>query len=101
MPNKHANLDDLKDKLQDSKRSAHMPDASKRDKADLKLLEQEVTAERLKAKRPTKEKADTPRDDVDAKLDKALKDSFPGSDPVSFVEPAPARKRDRNRQAKK
>ena len=28
-------------------------------------------------------------DDADAKLDKALKDSFPGSDPVSFVEAAP------------
>ena len=100
MPNKHANLDDLKDKLQDAKRSAHMPNASKREKTDLKLLEQEATAERLKAKRPAR-KADTPRDDVDAKLDRALKDSFPGSDPVSFVEAAPARKRDRDRKAKK
>ena len=44
MSNKHAQLDDLKDKLQGAKRSAHMPDASDRDKADLKLLEQEVTA---------------------------------------------------------
>ena len=101
MPNKHAHLDDLKDKLHDAKRSAHMPDASKRDKADLKLLEQEVTAERLKAKRPAKKKADTSASDVDAQLDKALKDSFPASDPVSFVEAAPARKRDRDKGEKK
>jgi hypothetical protein len=26
---------------------------------------------------------------VDAKLDQALADSFPASDPVSFIEPAP------------
>jgi hypothetical protein len=100
MPNKHANLDDLKDKLQDAKRSAHMPGASKREKADLKLLEQEAMAERLKAKRPTKSKTKAPADDVDAKLDKALKDSFPGSDPVSFVQAAPARKRDLRRAKK-
>ena len=95
MPNKHAHLDDLKDKLQDARRSAHMPTASKRAKADLKLLEQEVAAERLKAKRPTKKEKVAPANDVEAKLDKALKDSFPGSDPVSFVEAGPARKRDR------
>ncbi len=96
MSNKHAQLDDLKDKLQGAKRSAHMPDASDRDKADLKLLEQEVTAERLKARRPTKKKQEAPFDDVEAKLDKALKDSFPGSDPVSFVQAAPIKKHDRN-----
>jgi hypothetical protein len=86
MPNKHARLDDMKEKLQDAKRAAHMPKASARDKADLRLLEQEVTAERLKAKRPTK-KNDKPASDEE-KLDKALRDSFPGSDPVSFVEAA-------------
>jgi hypothetical protein len=32
---------------------------------------------------------------VDGKLDKALKDSFPGSDPVSFVEAAPIKDGDR------
>ena len=93
MTNKHAHLDDLKDKLQDAKRAAHMPDASDREKADLKLLEQEVTAEKLKAKRPAAKKDKKPADgDVDAKLDKALKDSFPGSDPVSIVQPAPSDK---------
>jgi hypothetical protein len=87
MPNKYAHLDDMKEKLQDAKRAAHKPDASAREKADLKLIEQEVAAERLKAKRPTKKK-DKPASE-DEKLDKALRDSFPGSDPVSFVEAAP------------
>jgi len=93
MPNKHAKLDDLKDKLQDAKRATHMPDASEREKADLKLLEQQVVGEKLKAKRPAKKKQ--AESTVDAKLDKALKDSFPGSDPVSFVEAAPIKKHDR------
>ena len=96
MANKHAHLDDLKDKLQDAKRAAHMPDASERAKADLKLMEQEVTAQKLKAKRGAKKKKSEPAvDNVEAKLDKALKDSFPGSDPVSFVEAAPIKKHDR------
>jgi hypothetical protein len=90
MANKHAHLDDLKDKLQDAKRAAHMPDAGAREKADLKLMEQEVTAEKLKAKRP--EKKDSSAAGPDAKLDKALKDTFPGSDPVSLAEPAPKKK---------
>ena len=32
---------------------------------------------------------------LDEKLDQALADSFPASDPVSFIEPAPQRKRDK------
>jgi hypothetical protein len=91
MANKHAHLDDLKDKLQDAKRAAHMPGASAREKADLKLMEQEVAAEKLKAKRPAK-KNESSASNVDAKLDKALKDTFPGSDPVSLIEPAPNKK---------
>jgi hypothetical protein len=31
---------------------------------------------------------------LDEKLDEALRDTFPGSDPVSFTEPAPAKERD-------
>jgi hypothetical protein len=93
MSNKHARLDDLKDKQQGAERAAHMPDASEREKADLRLLKQEVTAEKSRVKRPEKkEKSDS---GVDAKLDKALKDSFPGSDPVSFVQAAPINKGDR------
>jgi hypothetical protein len=71
--------------------------ASDREKADLKLLQQEVTAKKLKARRPTKKPAKTPAaTDVEAKLDKALKDSFPSSDPVSFLEAAPIKKGDRD-----
>ena len=91
MSTKHAQLDDLKDKLQGAKRAAHMPDASKREQADLELMEQEVTAEKLKAKRPAKKK-DSSAGGVDAKLDRALKDSFPGSDPVSMAQPAASKK---------
>ena len=52
MANKHVHLDDLKDKLQDAKRAAHMPDASEREKADAKLLEQEVAAESSRPNTP-------------------------------------------------
>jgi hypothetical protein len=94
--NKHAHekLSDLNDKLQNAKEAAKAGDAGKREKADLKLLEQEVAAEKLKAKRPEPKKP-TAESEVDAKLDKALKDSFPGSDPVSFVEAAPIKPGDR------
>jgi len=87
----HEKLSDLNDKLQNAKQAAKSGDAGEREKADLKLLEQEVTAEKLKAKRPPpKKKAESA---VDEKLDKALKDSFPGSDPVSFVEAGPSEKK--------
>jgi hypothetical protein len=93
--NKHAQakLSDLNDKLQNAKDAAHSEDAGKRETADLKLLEQEVAAEKLKAKRPEpkKKKAESK---VEEKLDKALKDSFPSSDPVSIVEAAPIKKQD-------
>ena len=87
-------LSDLNHKLQNAKEAARSSDAGEREKADLKLLEQEVAAEKLKAKRPpeSKKKGES---EVDAKLDKALKDTFPGSDPVSFVEAAPIKPHDR------
>lgn len=31
----------------------------------------------------------TSKSELDAKLDEALQDSFPASDPVAFIEPAP------------
>ncbi|MBS0523711.1 MAG: hypothetical protein JSS04_08755 [Proteobacteria bacterium] len=49
----------------------------------------------MKARRPAPSKKKKGQTDVDAKLDKALKDSFPGSDPVSFVEAAPIKPGDR------
>lgn len=33
---------------------------------------------------------------VDDRLDQALRDSFPASDPVSFIQPAPSKEGDRN-----
>jgi hypothetical protein len=33
--------------------------------------------------------------EVDDKLDQALRDSFPASDPVAFIEPVPVRRGDR------
>lgn len=94
--NKHARakLDDLTDKLRGAKEAANAENAGDRDKADLKLLEQEVAAEKLRAKRPAP--ARKPASTVDAKLDKALQDSFPGSDPVSFLEAAPIKDDDRD-----
>jgi hypothetical protein len=93
--NKHADekLRDLNHKLENARHAAKADDAGAREKADLKLLEQEVVAEKLKARRPTPPKQ--AESEVDAKLDKALRDSFPGSDPVSFVEAAPIKKHDR------
>jgi hypothetical protein len=48
----------------------------------------------------TKERDMSPKDRtlkamVDEKLDQALRDSFPASDPVSFIEPVPAKEGDR------
>ncbi len=87
-----SDLKDLNAKLKHAQEAANAPEAGERDKADLKLLEQEVVAKKLKANRP--EPAHEPATSVDAKLDKALKDSFPGSDPVSFLEAAPFKKSD-------
>jgi hypothetical protein len=88
-----AKLNDLTDKLHSARDAAKADDAGALAKADLKLLEQEVVAEKLKAKRPAPSTTDPTS--VDGKLDKALKDSFPGSDPVSFVEAAPIKDGDR------
>jgi hypothetical protein len=88
-----AKLNDLTDKLHGAQDAAKADGAGALAKADLKLLEQEVVAEKLKAKRPAP--STKPPKSVDGKLDKALKDSFPGSDPVSFVEAAPIKDGDR------
>jgi hypothetical protein len=90
-------LSDLNDKLQNAWQAVKTGGAGEREKADLKLLEQEVAAEKLKAKRPAEKQR--PESDVDSKLDKALKDTFPGSDPVSIVEAAPIKPHDRKPSA--
>lgn len=97
-------LKDHVEKLRSAKKAVASPDASERDEADLKIIEQQVTAQKLKMKREAEKprevskttKAGEPIDKkLDRKLDAALKDSFPGSDPVSFVEAAPVKPADK------
>ncbi|MDF2972513.1 MAG: hypothetical protein K0R61_2963 [Microvirga sp.] len=94
-------LEDIELKLASARQAAAAPEASERDKADLKLIEQECLAVRRKAYRrqgsgdDQKHRTDT-KHKVDNKLDEALKQSFPGSDPVSFAEPAPVKESDRS-----
>ena len=90
----HAKLKDLTEKLHGAQKAANADDAGKLEQADLKLLEQEVVAQKMKTKRPDAAAQKAPTT-VDGKLDKALKDSFPGSDPVSFLEAAPIKDGDR------
>ncbi|UYN97173.1 MAG: hypothetical protein KIT25_09670 [Enhydrobacter sp.] len=88
-------LADLELKLAGARRAAAAPDASEREVSDLKLIEQEYLAAQQKARHASPERKpapDTLKEKVDRKLDAALKDSFPGSDPVSFVEAAPEKK---------
>ena len=110
-----ANTKELKDqalKLRNAQKVADGPDASDRDKADLKLIEQEHLAEKLKQKRSSDgdTAAHVPTGnrpvggvarELDKKLDSALEDSFPGSDPVSFVEASPVKRGDRELPAVK
>lgn len=82
--------DDLKTKIASANASSGMSD---REASDLKMMEQELLAlEQRIAREDSGKSKDKPRsgnDKIDSKLDAALKDSFPGSDPVSSIEPAP------------
>ena len=94
-------LADIEQKLASARQAAEAPGASERDKADLKLIEQEFLAARRKAYRDpggdTEQKPPSgTKQKVDRKLDDALEASFPGSDPVSFAEPAPVKEKDRS-----
>jgi hypothetical protein len=82
---------DLDAKVSEAKTAVDAGTASAREQADLKLLEQEALAKKLQAKHPPKKAAGG---SVDGKLDRALEDSFPSSDPVSFVQAAPGKKAD-------
>jgi hypothetical protein len=92
-------LADIEQKLASARQAADAPGASERDKADLKLLEQEFLAARRKAYREPGggtegQQPSGTKQKVDKKLDEALEASFPGSDPVSFAEPAPVKETD-------
>ncbi|MBP6768603.1 MAG: hypothetical protein KA171_12565 [Reyranella sp.] len=88
--------DDLKAKIASANKSSDMSD---REASDLKMMEQELLALGQRIAReesgkatPGKDKPRSVTETIDRKLDAALKDSFPGSDPVSSIEPAPARR---------
>jgi hypothetical protein len=94
-------LEDIELKLQSAREAAGRADATEKDKADLKLFDKEYLAAQLKERRrSTAGDASRPRLDgkkaLDKKLDEALEGTFPGSDPVSFVEAAPVKERDRS-----
>ena len=91
-------LSDAQAKLKSARAAAAAPDASERDKSDLKLIEQEYMALENRAKRDAASKATgsgaDPKKRVDRQLDAALEETFPGSDPVSFVQAAPLNAKD-------
>ena len=100
MDHARTEMKDKVEKLRSAKKAAAAPEATKRDEADLKIIEQEATAQKLKMQRdadkvPARPKAgESVEKKLDRKLDAALKDSFPGSDPVSFVQAAPVQPED-------
>ena len=94
-------LEDVELKLRSAREAVARADATEKDKADLKLIEQEYLAAQQKARRKSNVgDSSRPRLDgkkaLDKKLDEALEGTFPGSDPVSFVEAAPVKERDRS-----
>lgn len=94
-------LEDIELKLTSARKAAAAPDASEKDKADLKLIEQDYLAAQSKARRAetgsaSAGKAGDAKKKLDKKLDEALKGTFPGSDPVSFIEAAPVNEQDRS-----
>jgi hypothetical protein len=88
---------DLEEKARSARKAADAAGAGEREKADLKLAEQKAAGARLHVGH---EPADgrTGRS-IEARLDKALKETFPGSDPVSLVQGAPARKENEDSDA--
>lgn len=90
--------DDLKAKLANAGKAA---DASEREVSDRKMMEQELMALEQRMAREDTGKSDAAgekpgslTEKMDRKLDAALKDSFPGSDPVSFIVAAPIKQDD-------
>jgi len=87
--------DDLKSKL------ANVAGASERETSDRKMMKQELQALEQRIAREETGKSNSVAkkpgsltEKMDRKLDAALKDSFPGSDPVSFIVAAPIKQGD-------
>lgn len=92
-------IEDKTAKVRSAQDATKAPGASDKDKADLKLAEQELLAKELKAQRGDTAKPKQPEnleEKMERKLDSALEDSFPGSDPVAYVQPTPAKGKDRD-----
>ncbi len=95
-------LQDKAEKLLSAQEAVAKPGASDRDRSDLKMLEQEFQAQKQKADRLALEGTKSPKrpnsraEKLERKLDDALIDSFPASDPVSFIEPTPVQKGDKS-----
>jgi hypothetical protein len=89
--------DDLKAKIASAGKSGR---TSAREASDLKMMEQELLALEQRIGRhetadgPVSHPAGSLDEKMDRKLDAALEDSFPGSDPVSFLEAKPVKKGD-------
>ena len=99
-------LEDIELKLRSAREAVGRAGATEKDKADLKLIEQEHLAVQQKDRRQSNASKPAPEHldgkmALDKKLDEALKGSFPGSDPVSFVEAAPVNEQDRGLPAVK
>ncbi|TAJ97365.1 MAG: hypothetical protein EPO10_22955 [Reyranella sp.] len=97
--------DDLKAKIASAGKTGG---ASKRETSDLKMMEQELLALEQRIAREETGKASASgnkpaslAEKMDKKLDAALKDSFPGSDPVSFIEATPVQPGDESLTAVK
>lgn len=88
-------LEEVKEKVRGARDAALSDTAGAREKADLKLLEAEAAGKKLRAADEEKGRTASKAHGVEGKLDKALTDSFPASDPVSFVQAAPIKKEDR------
>jgi hypothetical protein len=95
--------DDLQAKITSARES---PGNSERAVSDLKMMEQELIALEQRIGRANTESESTgtgkpasKTEKMEKKLDDALRDSFPGSDPVSTIEPAPSPPQDKAAKA--
>ncbi|ODT18369.1 MAG: hypothetical protein ABS35_23810 [Kaistia sp. SCN 65-12] len=95
-------LQDKTEKLLSAQEVAARPGASERDHSDLRMIEQDFQAhqkmaDRLALRGEGKSKPSASAiEKLEEMLDNALIDSFPGSDPVSFIEPSPVKKGDQS-----
>lgn len=96
--------DDLQAKIASARESRG---SSEREASDLKMMEQELLAleqrigrtDTAKPESSGSSKLASKTEKMEKKLDDALRDSFPGSDPVSTIEPAPSPPQDKAKAA--